>query len=54
MQGFYMLAIFSAIGAAIFWFYNLLVRKKEVEEAEHQARIEAKRARKAARKEKSH
>jgi len=37
MQIFYLIAIYTAIGAAMFWFYKYLVKGPEEEEAKRQA-----------------
>ena len=47
MQAIYLLLIYTAIGGCLYWFYNLLVTKKEDEAARLEALKEAKRAKRA-------
>lgn len=44
VQALYLLAIMAGLGAALYWFYNLLVQKPELEEEQRKARLEAKKA----------
>jgi len=45
-QAVYLIMIYAALGAAIFWFYRMLVKGPEDAEKARLARIEAKRAKK--------
>ena len=50
MQAAYFIAILTALGGSLFWFYNLLVKTKEDEEAKRLALKEAKKAKREAKK----
>lgn len=53
-QAAYLTIIYSALGAVLYWFYNRMVTKKEIELAEENARRDAKAARKAKKNKWSH
>jgi len=46
----YMLVMYSAIGAAMYWFYKYLVKGPEEEEALRLAKIDARREKKSKKK----
>ena len=50
VQALYLLAIMGGLGAALYWFYNLLVQKPELAEQERQKRLEAKKAKREKKK----
>ena len=47
MQALYLMVMYSAIAGCMYWFYRYLVKGPEEEEALRQAKVDAKKAKRA-------